>query len=112
MTVMIGALPIEIDHNKPINEISYNINGPGIVRGATFVAKPKLVMTRGEPEFDEQLVIFIETSPSLPQRRRTFVVVPSGKPIDAPEGRRLAFAATAISPAGRIAHVFELKTTD
>jgi hypothetical protein len=107
---MIGAIPIDLTHGKRITEVSFTIAGPGIVRAASFMPRPRLVMARGEPEFEEQLTLFVETRPGESQRRHHFVIVDTGATPAPPEGSKLVWVATAISAETRAtAHVFELK---
>lgn len=71
----------------------------------------RLVMsTRGEPQFDEVLTLFVETSPNGPKRNRRFLIIPTGHAVGVPDGHALTFLGTAVSSStGRVAHVFEVK---
>lgn len=110
---MIGAIEVDLERDKPITEREYAIAGPGEVRSVAFVPRERLVMARGEPAFDEVLTLFVETDSGQPQRRRRFVIVPTGAVINVPDGRALVFLGTAISPMTRAtAHVFELKLVE
>lgn len=111
--IMIGAIPVEVEREKRITEVTFAIAEPGIVRTAAFVPRPRLVMARGEPEFDEQLTLFVETLPGEPQRKHHFVIVPTGARATPPDGRVLRYVATAISAAtNAVAHIFELIVTE
>lgn len=109
----IGAIPVDLARDKALTEVEYAIAEPGIVRSVAFVSRERLVMARGEPQFDDVLTLFVETDHGQPQRRHRFVVVPTGAIVNVPDGRALVFVGTAISAAtGAVAHVFEIKTVE
>lgn len=108
-SVVIGALPLRMAEGQ--HEIGFAINDPGIVRSVAWCLEKRLVMsTRGEPQFDEVLTLFVEITPNGPKRNRRFVVIPTGQVLGVPDGRALAYLGTAVSTnTGAVAHVFEVK---
>lgn len=106
--VAIGAIPLRLPEGK--HEIEFQLNDPGIVRAVAWCPEKRLVMTRGDAQFDEVLTMFVEYSPTGPKRNRRFVVIPTGQAIGVPEGHVLACLGSAISGnTGAAAHVFEVK---
>lgn len=108
--VAIGAIPIHLPEGK--HEVTFSINDPGVVRSVAWCLEKRLVLTRGEAQFDEVLTMFIEYSPTGPKRNRRFVVMATGQDLGVPEGFMLSFIGSAVSSnTGQVAHVFELKST-
>jgi len=106
--VAVGALPLRLPEGT--QEIAFSINDPGVVRKAAWALERRLVMTRGEAQFDEVLTLFVEFSPNGPKRNRRFVVVASGEPLSVPDGYTLSYVDTAVSAnTGQIAHVYEIR---
>ena len=106
--LMMGAIPIRLAEGQ--HEIQFQINDPGIVRAAAFTLERRLVMTRGDAQFDEVLTLFVEVAPNGPRRTRRFAVMPTGQGIGAPDGYVLSFVGSAISNnTGQVAHVYEIK---
>lgn len=106
---MVGAIPLQLAEDQL--EIEFSIAGPGIVRAVAWVLEKRLVMTRaGDAAFDEVLTMFVESIPGQPQRRRRFVVIATGRRINAPDGYALSYVGTATSTnTGQVAHVYEVK---
>ena len=110
--VMVGAIPIELDRSQKLNEREFAIAGSGRPRAVAFMMRERVVLTRGNPEFEEVLTLFVETEPNQPQRRHRYVIVATATPINVPDGRRLEYIGTAIGQSGIVAHVYEIKTVD
>lgn len=108
-TVAVGALPIRLAEGQ--REVAFSLNDPGLIRAVAYVLEKRLVMsTRGEAQFDEVLTLFVEYSPTQPQRNRRFVVMATGETLGVPDGHVLSFVGSAISGnTGRVAHVYEIK---
>jgi hypothetical protein len=107
-TVAIGAIPLRLPEGQ--HEIEFAINDPGAVRSVAWCLERRLVMTRGEAQFDELLTLFVEIAPNGPKRNRRFAVYPTGQVVNVPDGYALAHVGTAASMnTGRVAHVFEVK---
>ena len=101
-------MPVELADDQI--EMSAAINDPGVVRSVAWCPKPKLVLRHGQPEFDEVLTIFVEVSPNGPRRNRRFLIIPTGKTINVPDGTEVLFIGTALSAhSPRVAHVYEVK---
>jgi hypothetical protein len=108
--VAIGAIPIKLPEGK--HEVTFSINDPGVVRSVAWCLEKRLIMARGEAQFDEVLTLFVEYAPTGPKRNRRFVVMATGEDLGVPEGFALSFVGSAISSnTGQVAHVFELKAT-
>jgi hypothetical protein len=106
MKVAIGKVPLDLSKG---NELSMRIRSPAKPRGLAFVLSQRLITRGGEPEFDEQLVMFIETTSDGPLMNRQFVVVPTGKHIESKPGVHVEYIGTAISMhSGIEAHLFEV----
>lgn len=106
--ISIGAIPLKLPEGQ--HEVTFSINDPGVVRSVAWCLEKRLVMVRGEAQFDEVLTMFIEYSPTGPKRNRRFLVMATGQDLGVPEGYRLAFVGTAVSQnTGQIAHVYEVK---
>lgn len=105
---LVGALPLRMPEGQ--HEIEFQINDPGVVRTVAWCLERRLVVARGQAQFDEVLTLFVETTPNGPRRTRRFVVLPTGKQLAAPDGYALAFLGTAVSGnTGQVAHVYEIK---
>ena len=105
---MVGAVPLRMSEGE--HEIAFQINDPGIVRSVAWCLEQRLVVARGQAQFDEVLTLFVETTPNGPRRNRRFVVLPTGKQISSPDGHALTFLGTATSGnTGQVAHVYEIK---
>jgi hypothetical protein len=105
---MVGALPMRLADDQ--HEIEFAINDPGIVRAVAWCLEQRLVVARGQAQFDEVLTLFIETTPNGPRRNRRFIVLPTGKQVGAPDGYALSFVGTAVSGnTGKVAHVYEIR---
>jgi hypothetical protein len=105
---LIGALPLRLPEDQ--YEIQFQINDPGVVRSVAYCLEQRLVVARGQAQFDEVLTLFVETTPNGTKRNRRFVVVPTGKQLGAPDGYALTFLGTAVSGnTGQVAHVYEIK---
>lgn len=107
-SVAIAAVPLRMAEDQ--HEIEFSINDPGDVRAVAWCPEKRLVMARGEPQFDEVLTLFVEISPNGPKRKRRFAIIPTGQVLGVPDGRALTFVGTAVSGSGRVAHVFEVRT--
>ncbi len=106
--VAIGAIPLRLPEGK--HEIEFQLNDPGVVRSVAWCLERRLVMVRGDAQFDEVLTMFVEYSPTGPKRNRRFVVLPTGQALGVPDGHALTFLGSAISGnTGAVAHVFELR---
>lgn len=106
--VAIGALPIRLGEDQ--HEIAFQLNDPGIVRSVAYCLERRLVMTRGDAQFDEVLTLFVEYSPTGPKRNRRFVVLATGAVTNVGEGHVLVFCGSAVSSnTGQVAHVYEVK---
>lgn len=106
--ITIDAMPVRLSEDS--HEFTVQLRDPGIIRCVGWTLEQRLVMTRGEPELDEVLAMFIEFAPNGPMRNRRFVVMATGQLLGVPDGKALAFVGTAISGrTGRIAHVFEIR---
>lgn len=104
----IGAIPLKLPEGQ--HEAVYSINDPGIVRSVAWCLEKRLVMARGQAQFDEVLTLFIEYSPTGPKRNRRFVVLATGQDMGVPEGYTLGFVGSAISQnTGQVAHVYEVR---
>lgn len=107
-TVAIGAMPVHLAEGK--HEFEVQLRDPGHVRACAFTLQKRLVLTRGEAQFDEILTMFVEINENGPMRRRRFVVTATGAQLGVPDGQVLVFAGTAVSGnTGQVAHVFEVK---
>lgn len=108
MKVQVGAIPVHLPEGG--HEVEYTIADPGVVRAVAWTLKQRLIMARGEPQFEEQLTLFIEFSPGAPQRRRRFVVIATGQDLGVPDNHRLLFVGSAVSnQTGQVAHVYEVR---
>jgi hypothetical protein len=106
--VAVTALPINLPEGQ--SELVVQINEPGIVRSVTWCLEKRLVMTRGNAQFDEVLTMFIEVSPTGPRRTRRFAVLPTDKKMSVPDGYALEYLGTAASGnTGQVAHLYEVK---
>jgi len=106
--VMIGAIPLRLPEGQA--EVQFQINDPGHVRAVSWCLEQRLVMARGQGQFDEVLTMFVEVSANGTKRNRRFAVVPTGQTIAAPDGYALAYVGTATSGnTGNVAHVYEVK---
>lgn len=91
-------------------ECRVQVRSPGIVRGAAFRLHEKLIVAGTEPEFEEELVLFVESDPDAPIRARTFVAMQSGQAFRAKSDVEVTWTATALSErTGSHAHVFEIR---
>lgn len=100
--VTIAAVPVAIAR------IELSIRDPGIVRHVAFERKPRLVMSKGEPNFEEVPVLFIEGQKDAPIRKHRFEIIEHGKWCE-PAGDEVAtWVATGISGGGLLVHVFEI----
>lgn len=107
MKIGIAGVPIVLAPGAA--EFSIQLRRPGVVRGLAFVLQKRLVMTAGEPEFEEQATMFVEADPDGPLRNRKFVLVPMNLPFSVKEGHIVKWAATGMSMhSGAIAHLFEI----
>lgn len=107
-TLIVGALPVRLAEGQ--NELAVQINEPGVVRSVAYCLEKRLVMTRGQAQFDEVLTLFVEFRPDGPRRNRRFVVAATGQSLAAPDGYALAHVGTAVSTnTGQVAHVYEVK---
>jgi hypothetical protein len=106
--VAIGAVPVRLGEDQ--HELTMQINEPGIVRSVAWCLEKRLVMTRGDAQFDEVLTLFVEVTPNGPKRNRRFAVYPTAQVVNVPDGYALDHVGTAVSTnTGRVAHVFEVK---
>jgi hypothetical protein len=107
--ISIGALPVP----EGGHEFTVQIREPGLVHSVAWVLEPKLVLERGQPNFNEVLTLFIETAPEAPLRNRRFVVLETGQKMTVKDGHALKFIGTAASGnTARVAHVFEVKAQE
>jgi hypothetical protein len=92
-------------------EIVLTVPDPGIVRGIRWVTVPRLVTgPGGAPEFDEDLVAFLEIVPNNPIRKRRLVLLGPTQTVTVPDHYRAEFLDTAVSTlTGRAVHVYELR---
>lgn len=103
MKVSIAAIPVVV------GSFEIAIRDPGVVRHVAFEMKRSLVMARGEPEFEEVPVLFVEGQHEAPIRKHRFVVIRHGEWCD--EGD-VAYVATGISAKGQVVHVFRVKEAE
>jgi hypothetical protein len=106
-TASIQAMPVQLADGQ--HELAVQIRDPGIVRSVGFALERRLVMAQGQPQFNEVLTMFLETSMEGPLRNRRFAVLATGQSVSCKDGHKLTFIGTAISSnTGRIAHVYEV----
>lgn len=95
--------------------MSVKIRSPGKVRGVIFIGKPKLVLNRGEPNFDEVPMLFIEGQKGAPIVERTFQIALGHirEPIvfDIEDEDRYEHVGSCISSRGAVVHVYEIHPT-
>jgi hypothetical protein len=108
--IMIGAVPIRLGDDR--SEFTMQLNDPGIVHSVAWTLEKRLVMARGEAQFDEVLTMFVEVSPNGTKRNRRFVVLATGQQVAVPDGAALRFAGSAVSGnTGQVAHLFEIEAS-
>lgn len=93
-------------------EFEVGVMEPGIVRAVSYKLTPRLLAStsRGQPEFDASLSVFVEISPGAPIRNRRFVVMREGQSMVAVEGYERVYCGTAIlHQLGDVSHVYELR---
>ena len=106
MKVAIGKIVLDLSKGS---ELAMQVRSPAKPVGLAFVLSKRLITRGGEPEFDEQLVMFIETTSDGPLLNRSFVVMPTNKHIETKPGVHAEYVATAISlHSGIEAHLFEV----
>jgi hypothetical protein len=106
LKITIGRIPLTFDASS---ELSLQIRSPAKVRNVAFVMSERLISRSGRPEFDEQLVIFVETSTDGPLLNRKFAIAPTGQTMQVKEGIHVSYLGTAIGPATMTeAHLFEV----
>ena len=98
----IAAIPVIV------GEFELSIREPGIVRHIAFEKKAKLVMRAGDAEFEEAPVLFVESSPDAPVRKRKYFTIAHGEVINVTDGDVAVWQGTGMSARGLIVHVFEL----
>jgi hypothetical protein len=103
MRITIAAVPVVIGRFK------LQIREPGTIRGMAFERKPTLVMTRGAPDFEEVPILFIESSPNMPARTRTFVVITHGEVVESDDAESADWRATTVGGPKGALHCFEVK---
>ncbi len=106
MKLTIAPIGIEI------GTFDLQIRAPGIVRHVAFQNKQTLVMTRGEPDFKEQPVMFVEASPTGPLVNRRFAAITHGEHVEPADDEKAVWSASAVSPKGFVIHLFEIKEKD
>lgn len=108
MKVTLGKIPLEFgDHH----ELELQIRAPGIVRSIAYVMSQRLISRDGRPEFDEQLVAFVETSLDGPLRNYKFARLETNKTLvlKDEDGVHVEFIGTAIGPATMTeTHIFQV----
>lgn len=103
MKIGIAGVPI-----SP-GEFSLQLRRPGRVCAVGFRVDKRLVMTAGEPEFEERPVMFVEADPDGPLRNRKFALVPTDAPFAVKEGYKASWVATGMSSnTGVVMHLFEI----
>lgn len=113
MTKQIAVVPMPVRLAQDKHELAVQLRDPGIVRSIAWTLEERLVMTRGDAQFNEVLTMFVECAPNGPMRNRRFVVMPTGRVFNVPEGHKLEFLGTASSGnTGQVAHVYEVKETE
>jgi hypothetical protein len=106
-TASIQAMPVKLADDQ--HELAVQIREPGVVRSVGFALERRLVMAQGQPQFNEVLTMFLETSMDGPLRNRRFAVLATGQSVSCKDGHKLTFIGTAISSnTGRIAHIYEV----
>lgn len=101
--------PAKIVLKSGESECGILINDPGRILGVDFHLSRRLVTgAGGGPEFDEDLVIYIELDPARPVRRRHFLVIELTEGRKMPDDVTWTFLGKAQSASGKIVFVYEL----
>lgn len=92
-----------------IGRFELTIKDPGIVRIVGFQRSRALVVSQGEPDFEEVPVLFVESSPEKPVRKHTFCVIKHGSYLDVDEEDELvSWVASGTGAQLGVIHVFEI----
>lgn len=105
---LVAIVPIEIG----FGQVALKIRSPGRVVGATWIRKPKLVMSSGQPNFEEAPVVFVLAQKDAPITEHRYHVVADLSEVEVEEGERIEHRATGISATGKVCHVLELVAAD
>jgi len=100
--VTVVAIPVVI------GSFEIGIRDPGTIRHVAFERKPKLVMTQGEPNFEEVPVLFVEGRQGAPIRKHKYVVINHGEWCDPDDHEEATWVATGLSGGGLVVHIFEI----
>lgn len=102
MKLTVAAVPVVV------GRFEIAIRDPGIVRHVAFEHKQKLVMSRGEPSFEEVPVLFVEGHENAPVRKHRFECIKHGTWCDLADDEHARWVASGISGNGLVVHVFEI----
>ncbi len=95
-----------------VGEVAIQLRDPGIIRCAGFRRHQRLISAQREPEFEEQLVLFVEADPKGPLRNRKILVLASNQGFSPKDGIGVEYLATARSELTEsVAHIFEIKAS-
>jgi hypothetical protein len=106
MRLTIAPIGIEV------GTFDLQIRAPGTVRYIAFQNKKQLVMTAGQPDFVEQPVMFVESSPEGPLVNRRFMAITHGQHVETDDESKAVWAGTGVSARGFVLHLFEIRKND
>lgn len=101
MRLTIAAVPVVI------GSFDLAIKEPHVVRAIYFQRKKALVMTKGQPDFEEVPMFMIESSPDRPVKKRRYQLLKHGDIMELAEYERATWVATSEGMFG-ILHAFEI----